>query len=321
VGIGEIWNLIAMRPMINTLIALSHYLAGSFGLTIIVLTIIVRLVMLPLTLKQLRATKAMQALQPRLAELQKKYAKDKQTLQKEQMKMYRESGMNPAGCVVPMLVQMPIWIALYWSIMKVLAVTPEDFLGLSQYLYSWPVVFSTLPLESKFLWLNLAIPDNILLLPILVGGSMWVMQKMVMSPSADPAQQAQSRMMLWMMPIMFAFLTMQFPSGLALYWVASNIIQIVIQYFNTGWGGLFPASAAKRTGRDKKYKQRITQVEHAPTEEDTSADIVVPSSAEEELDYGKSGDKRQDRGRSDPTRLRATRRHPRRGRGHRPKRR
>ena len=136
-GIGEVWNLIAMQPMINTLIALSQYLFSSFGLTIIVFTIIIRLVMLPLTLKQLRATKAMQSLQPKLAELQKKYAKDKQKLAQEQMKMYRESGMNPAGCMLPMLVQMPIWIALYWSIMKVLAVTPEDFLApLSRFFFT-----------------------------------------------------------------------------------------------------------------------------------------------------------------------------------------
>ena len=83
-GIGEVWDLIAMQPMTNVLIALSHQLAGSLGWAIIVLTIIIRAVMLPLTLKQLRATKAMQSLQPQLVELQKKYAKDKQRLAKEQ---------------------------------------------------------------------------------------------------------------------------------------------------------------------------------------------------------------------------------------------
>ena len=312
-----------MQPVINSLIVLSNYLFHSFGFTIIIFTIIIRGAMLPLTLKQLRSTKAMQSLQPKLAELQKKYAKDKQKLAQEQMKMYRESGMSPAGCLVPMLVQMPIWIALYWAIMKVLAVTPEDFLGLSQYLYSWPVVYSTLPLGSNFLWLNLAVPDTLLLLPILVGGSMWVQQKMVMSATADPAQQAQSKMMLWMMPLMFAFLTMQFPSGLALYWVASNIISIIIQYFVTGWGSLVPASATKPSGRDKKYRKRIIDVEQAPADEiETGADITAPGSTEEEgLVDGKSGDKRQDRRGSYPSSLRAAKRHPRRGGSNRPKRR
>ena len=323
-GIGDIWNLIAMEPMINVLIVLSHYLFNSFGLTIIAFTLIIRFCMLPLTLKQLQATKAMHELQPKLAELQKKYAKDRAKLAQEQMRMYKEAGMSPAGCMVPMLIQMPIWIALYWSIMKVLAVTPEDFLGLSQYLYSWPIVYSMLPLGNKFLWLNLAAPDSWLVMPILVGGTMWVQQKMVTPPTTDPKQQAQSRMMLWMMPLLFAFLTLSFPSGLALYWVTSNVITIVIQYYVTGWGGLVSTTARERVARDKKYKKRIAQVEEAPSGEDVItadiADIDEPSSVREEgLDYGESGSKRQDRGGGYPTRLRTVRRQPRRGRGHRSK--
>ena len=300
------------------------YLFSNFGLAIIALTVVVRLATLPLTLKQLKATKAMQDLQPMLAELQKKHGKDKAKLAQEQMKMYKESGVSPAGCMVPMLIQMPIWIALFQSIIRVLAVVPEDFLSLSKYLYSsWPAVFSLVPLGSRFLWLDLAIPDRFLLLPILVGGTMWLQQKMVMPRAADPRQQAQSQMMLWMMPLMFAFLTLQFPSGLALYWVASNIITIVIQYFVTGWGGLIPASAAKKGMKDKKYRKRIAQVEEAPAEEVTvDADIIIPSSTEEEeLGYGESRDKRHDRGGGYPERLRTTRRRPKSGKSHRPKRR
>ena len=180
---------------------------------------------------------------------------------KEQMRLYKESGVSPAGCMVPMLIQMPIWIALFQSIMRLVAVIPENFLGLSQYLYSWPVVYSTLPLGNNFLWLNLALGDTFLAL--LVGGTMWLQQKMVTPATADPKQQAQSRMMLWMMPMMFAFLTMTFPSGLALFWVTSNIIRIVIQYFATGWGGLAPSMARRQVVRDKKYKRRIALYEEA----------------------------------------------------------
>ena len=226
--IGEIWDLIILQPIINSLVVLSSVLFSNFGLTIIVLTIIIRGLMLPLTLKQLRATKGMQVLQPQLAELQKKYGKDKQRLAQEQLKMYKESGLNPAGCLLPMLVQLPVWIALYQSIIRVLATTPEGFLNLSQYLYSWPIVHSMLPLGNQFLWLNLAEPDGFLLLPILVGGTMWVQQKMIIPVGSDPRQQAQSKMMLWMMPLMFAFLTLSFPSGLALYWVTSNVISIML---------------------------------------------------------------------------------------------
>jgi len=316
VGIGDIWNLIAMQPMINTLIVLTNYLFNNFGLAIIALTIIINGLMLYLTLKQIYASKAMQTLQPKLMELQKKYAKDKQRLAQEQMRLYKESGVSPAGCLLPLVVQMPIWIALYQSIMRVMAVIPENLLGLSKYLYSWPVVYSTLPLNNEFLWLNLAVGDTFLAL--LVGGTMWVQQKMVMTPAADPRQQTQSNMMLWMMPIMFAFFTLSFPSGLALFWVTSNVIRIGIQYFVTGWGGLVKSTPKKQVVRDRKYKQRIAQVEQAPS---GGADIVVPSSTQEEgLDYEDSGSKRQDRGGGYPKSPRAIRRQPRRGGGHRRKR-
>jgi len=156
--------------MINILIVVSGYLFHNFGLAIITLTIIVRAVTLPLTLKQLKATKAIQELQPKLAELQKKHGKDRQKLAQEQMRLYKESGVSPAGCMLPMLVQLPIWIALFQSIIRVVAVTPEGFLNLARHLYSsWSEVFSLVPLNSKFLWLDLATPDRILLLPILVG--------------------------------------------------------------------------------------------------------------------------------------------------------
>jgi YidC/Oxa1 family membrane protein insertase len=277
--IGEIWDLIILSPMINVLIVVSGALFNNFGLSIIVLTIIVRGLTAPLNIKQVRSTKALQELQPKMSELQQKFGKDKQKLAQEQMRMYKESGVNPAGCMLPMLVQLPIWIALFQSIIRVLAVVPEDFLKLAGHLYaSWPQVFSLVPLNSRFLWLDLAVPDRFLMLPILVGGTMWLQQKMVTPKTGDPKQQAQSQMMLWIMPLMFAFLTMQFPSGLALYWVISNVISIVMQYFITGgWGGLV-SSAAKPAGRDRKYLKRITTVEekaadYSATESDIGADV------------------------------------------------
>ncbi len=321
--IGQGWDLIILNPMINVLIMLSDFLFNSFGLTIIVLTILIRGVMYPLTRRQLRASKAMQSLQAEVAEIRKKYAKDKQKAAQEQMRLFKESGVSPAGCLLPMLIQMPIWIALYQSIIRVLAVAPEDFLNLSRHLYSsWPLVFSQVPLESKFLWLDLAVPDGWLLLPILVGGTMWVQQKMMTPSAADPRQRAQSQMMLWMMPLMFAFLTLSFPSGLALYWVTSNIISIVMQYFVTGWGGLTSSTDQKKVPSDRKNIGRAARQKPPLEEDDISADIVVPGTAqEEELDYGESGEERQDRGGSYPTSLRAPRRRPGGSRGQRRKRR
>jgi len=321
--IGNTWDLIILNPMINVLIVLSSYLFNSFGLTIIVLTIITRAAMYPLTLKQLRASRKMQEIQAQVAEIRKKYAKDKQKAAQEQMRLFKESGVSPAGCVLPMLVQFPVWIALYQSIIRVLAMAPEDFLSLSRHLYSaWTSVFSQVPLESQFLWLDLALPDRWLLLPILVGGTMWLTQKMMISHTADPQQQAQSQMMLWMMPMMFAFLTLTFPSGLALYWVTSNIIQIVMQYFVTGWGPLASSLAGRKSTGDKKIGGRIARQKEPLGEADISADIVIPSSDQEEgLDYGKPGDKRKDSGGSYPTSLRTAKRRAGGSRDHRHKRR
>jgi len=233
----DIWNTIILQPMLNGLIALSELLDKDFGLAIIVLTIAVRIVLLPLTFKQTQSTKAMQSLQPKLQELQKKYARDQKKLQQEMMKLYKEAGINPLGCMWPLLIQFPIWIALYQSIIQALAATPENLLSLAQNLYAWDLVGHAIPLNENFLGLKLSQPDPTMILAILVGVTMWVQQKMVTPPATDPRQQQMSSMTTLMMPMMFAFFTLSFPSGLALYWVVSNIIGIIIQYFvGGGWG-------------------------------------------------------------------------------------
>jgi YidC/Oxa1 family membrane protein insertase len=309
------WDIIAIQPMTNILIVLTDVLFNNFGLAVIALTLIVNAAMIPLTLKQTRASKAMQEVQPKLAELKKKYGKDRERMAQEQMKLYKESGISPAGCLLPLLIQMPIWIALFQSIMRVLAVIPENLAGLSNYLYSWPMVYSTLPLNNHFLWLNLATGD--IFLALLVGASMWVQQKMVQAPTIDPSQKTQSSLMLWIMPIMFAWLTLSFPSGLALFWVTSNLFRIGVQYWIGGWGGLARSAPKKDTGRDKKYKKRIAEVEQAP---EGGADIVPSPAQEEDLSYEESGDKRPDRGRGYPKSIRDTKPRSRRGKSHRRKR-
>ena len=168
------------------------------------------------------------------------------------MKLYKEAGINPLGCIWPMLIQLPIWIAVYQSIIRALAATPENLLDLSRHLYPWAIVTQSIPLNEQFLWLQLSKPDPYLIMAILVGGTMWIQQKMVTAPSADPKQRSMTQMTTVMMPLMFGMITMSFPSGLALYWVVSNIIGIVIQYFVTGgWGYLITPSAAKLTSARK----------------------------------------------------------------------
>jgi YidC/Oxa1 family membrane protein insertase len=235
-SLTDIWNTILLNPMVNFLVLMSKYFLGSFGIAIIVLTIIIRLLMFPLTMRQLQSSKAMQALQPKMKELQKKYAKDQQKLNQEVMKLYKEEGVNPLGCAFPMLIQFPIWIALYQSVIQALAYTPENLLGLSKQLYSSEIIRSALPLNHHFLWLDLTKGD--IFMAILTAGTMWLLQKMSMQPSADQQQQSMNRIMLWAMPLVFGFFSLSLPSGLSLYWVISNIISIVMQYRVTGWGTL-----------------------------------------------------------------------------------
>jgi YidC/Oxa1 family membrane protein insertase len=182
------------------------------------------------------------------------------------MKLYKEAGVNPMGCLWPMLVQFPVWIALYQSIMRALATTPESLLDLSQHLYSWQVVTESIPLSSQFLWLDLAYPDSTFILAIIVGGSMWVQQKMVTAPTPDPRQQSTNRMMQMMMPLMFALFTLMFPSGLALFWAVSNIVGIGIQYMVTGWGYLRarPSAELAPAPRSKSTTKKAPQSGQKP---------------------------------------------------------
>ena len=336
----EFFELILLKPVLNFLIVLSNVLFSDFGLAIIVLTVMVRTVMLPLTLKQLRSSRkmseGMKSIQPRIQELKKKYAKDPRKLQQEQMKLYKEAGISPMGCLSsPMLVstllQIPIFIALYRGIIQVLAVTPQDFLGLSQDLYSWPIVREALPVSGKFLWLDLGAPDPYLLIPILVMATMWVSMKMMSQPAADPQQQSMQSIMQLMMPLMFGFITFTLPGGLGLYFVVTSLFSIVAQYYIYGWGNLFKRAPAKemppaRGPKPAKYRPATPDIGQMSSPEEEArpgwgglfsrspakkipppqlpkpekhradiSDMGQISSPEEEARYGKSRSKRKDR--------------------------
>jgi YidC/Oxa1 family membrane protein insertase len=238
---GLIWNEGFIKPMTNGLVLLYVLLFNNFGVSIAVFTVLIRVATVPLTLKQIRATKAMSTLQPKIKELQERYKNDRSRLSQETMRLYKQEGINPIGCLGPMMIQFPIWIGLYYSLIKALPSNPESLVDLSQFLYpALDVVNRAVPLDSGFLWLDLGKSDPTPILPILVGASMWVQQKMMTFPTTDPRQRQTNQLMLWMMPLMFVFLTFQFPSGLALYWIVSNIVGMVIQYFATGWGSLLP---------------------------------------------------------------------------------
>ena len=265
---GFFFNEILVNPMLNMLVVLYTILFSNFGLSIIVFTVIVRLATLPLTLKQLRQMRAMTALQPKMRELQTRYAKDSQRRSQEIMRLYREEGVNPLGCLGPMIIQLPIWIGLYQVLLKTLGTNPDDLVGLAQRLYSWnPVADTIAPLDSNFMWLDLANPDPTPLLPVLVGISTWAQQKMTMLPSADPRQQSTNNMMLWMMPLMLAFFAFTFPSGLALYWTASNLIGVAIQGFMTNdWSPILSPLSRKPVPAPETPPQPAQEIEPKETE-------------------------------------------------------
>jgi len=276
-GIVQLWDEVIVSALMLALAWLSELFAGiglngsllsSWSLTIIAFTIIIKLVTLPLTLKQLRSSKAMTAIQPKMQALQKQYGKDREKLVQEQMKLYKEHNVNPVAGCLPMLVQMPVWIALYSALFNLASVhlgtwIEEGRFALFAQNSGITVHSGQAVLEgARFLWIanlglpepyNLGWPPIIPILPIVVGVTQWMVQKMMTLPTTDPQQKSMQSMMQFM-PIMFVFFTLQVPAGLAVYWLTSNVFSMVQQYFITGWGTLLPArdqadSAAKSDGK------------------------------------------------------------------------
>lgn len=208
------WDSYFVYPLSWVIIQAANFFSGSYGLAIVVVTIAIRLILVPLNVKQLKSTKAMQDIQPKLNELKEKYSsKDEQTkqkLQKETMELFQENKVNPmAGCL-PIFVQMPILIGFYHAIMR----TP----GLD---------------EGSFLWFELSQPDPIYVLPLLAASATFLQQKLTMSGTntTQNAAMPQMSMMLYMMPIMIGVMSMFFPSALALYWVVGNVFMVLQTIF------------------------------------------------------------------------------------------
>jgi YidC/Oxa1 family membrane protein insertase len=244
-GIGDIWTVVILRPMLNALLWLYSVLSGQFWLAIVLFTVVIRLLMTPLMLPQQRSAKKMQELQPQLQELQKKYAKDREKLAQEQMKLYREAGVNPMGGCLPMLLQFPIWIGLYQSIIQALGYQPLQLLSLSENIYPFlQRLWAEVPLNRFFLGMDLSQTPQALggltyALPILVAFTSWLQTKMTTPATAGDGQAASmSQSMTLMMPLMFGFFSLNFSTGLSFYFIVSNVIGIVIQGYISGWEGL-----------------------------------------------------------------------------------
>lgn len=243
-GITDIWTVAILRPMLNALLWLYSVLGNQYWLAIIVFTIVIRLVMQPLMTPQQRSAKKMQELQPRMKELQAKYGKDREKLSQAQMQLYKEAGVSPLGGCLPMLIQFPIWIGLYQSISQALGHQPLELMRLSQNIYPFlERLWTAVPLNRFFLGMDLSFTPQQMggltyALPILVAFTSWWQSKMMTPVSTDGQAASMNQSMTMMMPLMFGFFSLSFPTGLSFYFIVSNVIGIITQGFISGWEGL-----------------------------------------------------------------------------------
>ncbi len=288
------WDTLFINPLINALVLLDIAVFGQFGLAIILFTMILRIATIPFTLRQLESTRAMQTAQPRMQEIQKKY-KDPKRRQEETLKVYRELNINPLGCFIPLAIQMVVFIALYRALVHLVGGSPESLVGLSQRLYPLGFLAGRIPLEQHFLWLNMGRADSTFILPLLVGVSTYVQQRLSQTPAATAQQQQQQQMMMWMMPLMMVWITLALPSGVGVYWVTSNIFSVFASYYVYGrraisWRQVFlplPAPAAGRPqGPERPSKEEETKEEPA---------LTAPSPGKARGAHGKRRGKRKNR--------------------------
>jgi YidC/Oxa1 family membrane protein insertase len=263
--IGFLFSQIFMRPIFNGLMLLYH-LFGDFGLSIVVLTLIIKLILFPLTLKQLKSMKANQQLQPQMQEIRKKYAKDQQAQVQALQALYKEYGVSPLTGCLPMLVQLPVLYGLYFALYAVVnAEKAHSIHSLNDLLYQ-PLVqpFSHLP-SLNFTWFqwlsflnpilhvnwswafSLIQPDPSHVLPVLAALATFISLRISQPKTApaasnntsgqtDPMQMMKT--MQFVMPFFILFIGWNFTAGLVLYWIVSSGFQAVQQYFVTGWGAL-----------------------------------------------------------------------------------
>ncbi|MBL8145763.1 MAG: YidC/Oxa1 family membrane protein insertase [Anaerolineae bacterium] len=232
---------IILNPFV-TLLTLLYAVLGSMVLAIVVFTIVVRLLTYPLTAKQMKSSQAMTKLQPELKKLQEKYKGDREKISQEQMRLYREYGVNPLGGCLPLLIQFPVFIALYQSILHALAANPLQLLDLSGRLLI-PGLASYVPLNNMWLGLNLALPPNISAggLAAVVGVTLiaatvittWLQFKVTTPPpvpSADGKKDqtaAMTQSMGTIMPLMYGFFALSFSIGISIYFIVSNLAGIL----------------------------------------------------------------------------------------------
>ncbi|MDO8570855.1 MAG: YidC/Oxa1 family membrane protein insertase [Candidatus Daviesbacteria bacterium] len=265
--ITDIFNTFFMGPILNLLVLILDglnflHIPGAFGLSIIILTILIRILVWPLMTKQLKSAKKMQDLKPHLDALKVKHKGDKKAFAAAQMDLYKQHGVNPAGGCLPVLIQFPVLIALYQTIFAFFN-GPTGLVQINNMLYPFVPHLKTVP-SLDFLGISLAVKPSefsqygflLLAIPLITALLTFFQSKMMMPPkplkeypadspkekkdkvSTEDAMGAMQGQMMYMMPVMIGYFAFQFPIGLALYWNTMTILGIYQQYKVSGWGGM-----------------------------------------------------------------------------------
>ena len=255
-------KIILYQPLVNALIFF-YRLFGNFGWAVIILTILIRLLMIPLTVPSLKAATKLKELAPELEKLKKKFAKDKQKLAQAQLELYKKHGANPAAGCLPQIIQLVILITFYQAFSQVLKTDGSVITKLNEVLYSSLRLPEQTVINTQFTYLDLNKPDVFRLpgfsfpLPgifLIAAALIQFISAKMMYPAAEAAQKqaaktpgkkddlatAMQTQMLYFFPLMTILIGFSFPSGLVLYWLVFSLFTAVQQYFVSGWGGLEP---------------------------------------------------------------------------------
>ncbi len=266
-SIGNIFNLIFLGPVINLLVLIfqglqSLNIPGALGFSILILTILIRVLVWPFMSSQIKATKKMADLKPHLDALKQKHKDDKKAFASAQMALYKEHGVNPAGGCLPALIQIPVFIALYQSIINILPGAGGNLNQVNSLLY-FPQFKLPSALDPNFFGLNLGVKPSefgslgvgLLLIPVLTAVLTFIQSKMTLPkpvktyPTDSPKEKKEKEgleesmgavqsQMVYLMPIMIGYFAFTFPIGLAIYWNTYTILGIIQQHRISGWGGL-----------------------------------------------------------------------------------
>jgi len=261
------WHTLLYQPLVNGLILFYKIFFNNLGLAIIALTLVIRLLLIPLTTPSLKAAQKMKELAPQLEKLKRKYKNDKQAFARAQLELFRQHGANPAAGCLPQIIQLIVLIALFQAFQQVLRANGQETITrLNEVLYPFLRLSQGTVINLKFLYLDLSKPDLVRLpfsvfrLPALPGVFLFLaaltqfLTSKMMSPAVSAARQQAEKtpkkeddmatmmqqQMLYMFPLMTLLIGFTFPSGLVLYWLVFSLFQMGQQYKTGGLGGLEP---------------------------------------------------------------------------------